>query len=57
MISLYIIFFTITMLLIIYLHISLILSEKNLKIMEAQVGSILKETDIVRYKDIYGRVK
>ena len=28
-----------------------------LKIMEAQVGSILKETDIVRYQDIYGRVK
>ena len=26
------------------------------KIMEAQIGSILKETDIVRYKDIYGRV-
>ena len=28
-----------------------------LKIMEAQVGSILKETDIVRFQDIYGRVK
>ena len=27
------------------------------KIVEAQVGSILKETDIVRYQDIYGRVK
>ena len=26
------------------------------KIIEAQVGSILKETDIIRYKDIYGRV-
>ena len=26
------------------------------KIMEVQIGSILKETDIVRYKDIYGRV-
>jgi len=25
--------------------------------MEAQVGSILKETDIVRYQDVYGRVK
>jgi len=25
------------------------------KIIEAQIGSILKETDIVRYKDIYGR--
>ncbi|MDC0941214.1 sugar phosphate nucleotidyltransferase [Candidatus Pelagibacter sp.] len=30
---------------------------KPVKIIEAQVGSILKETDIVRYKDIYGRVK
>tara|TARA_Y100001970_G_scaffold104227_1_gene130582 strand:+ start:98 stop:1303 length:1206 start_codon:yes stop_codon:yes gene_type:complete len=27
------------------------------KIMEVQTGSILKETDIVRYKDIYGRIK
>ena len=27
------------------------------KIMEAQIGSILKESDIIRYKDIYGRVK
>tara|TARA_Y100000590_G_scaffold279773_1_gene314254 strand:+ start:1253 stop:2458 length:1206 start_codon:yes stop_codon:yes gene_type:complete len=26
------------------------------KIMEIQTGSLLKETDIVRYKDIYGRV-
>ena len=26
------------------------------KIMEAQIGSILKESDIVRYKDIYGRI-
>ena len=26
------------------------------KIIEAQVGSILKETDIVRYQDIYGRL-
>ena len=31
--------------------------KKPVKIMEAQVGSILKETDIVRYQDIYGRVK
>ncbi len=31
-------------------------SKKTVKIMEAQLGSILKETDIVRYKDIYGRV-
>ena len=29
---------------------------KPVKIMEVQTGSILKETDIVRYKDIYGRV-
>ena len=28
---------------------------KVVKIMEAQIGFILKETDIVRYKDIYGR--
>ena len=31
--------------------------KKSVKIMEAQVGSILKETDIVRYQDFYGRVK
>ena len=31
-------------------------SNKPVKIIEAQVGSILKETDIVRYQDIYGRV-
>ena len=30
--------------------------KKPLKIIEAQVGKILKETDIVRYQDIYGRV-
>jgi mannose-1-phosphate guanylyltransferase/mannose-6-phosphate isomerase len=29
---------------------------KNVQIVEAQIGSILKESDIVRYKDIYGRV-
>ena len=28
---------------------------KPVKIMEAQIGQILKETDIIRYKDIYGR--
>ena len=28
-----------------------------LKIIEAQFGTILKESDIVRYQDIYGRVK
>ena len=32
-------------------------NKKTVKIMEAQLGSILKETDIVRYQDIYGRVK
>ena len=32
------------------------LFKKPVKIMEAQTGHILKETDIVRYKDIYGRV-
>ena len=26
------------------------------QIVEVQMGSILKETDIIRYKDIYGRV-
>ena len=30
---------------------------KPVKIMEAQVGSILKETDIVRFQDVYGRIK
>ena len=30
---------------------------KPVIIMEAQTGSILKETDIIRYKDIYGRAK
>ncbi len=33
------------------------LYKKPVKIMEAQTGPILKETDIVRYEDIYGRVK
>ena len=31
--------------------------KNKVKIMEAQIGSILKESDIIRYKDIYGRVK
>jgi mannose-1-phosphate guanylyltransferase/mannose-6-phosphate isomerase len=31
--------------------------KKIVKIIEVQVGSILKETDIVRYEDIYGRIK
>ncbi len=30
--------------------------KKTVKIIEAQLGSILKETDIVRYQDVYGRV-
>jgi len=30
--------------------------KRPVKIIEAQIGSILKETDIVRYKDIYGRI-
>jgi len=30
--------------------------KNTVKIMEAQIGSILKETDIVRYKDVYKRV-
>ena len=30
---------------------------KPVKIIEAQLGSVLKEADIVRYKDVYGRVK
>ncbi len=29
----------------------------NVKILEIQKGSILKETDIIRYQDIYGRVR
>ena len=31
--------------------------KKPVKIIEAQVGAILKENDIVRYEDIYGRIK
>ena len=33
------------------------LYNKPVKIVEAQLGSILKESDIVRYQDVYGRVK
>ena len=33
------------------------LSKKTVKIIEVQVGTILKETDITRYQDIYGRIK
>ena len=32
-------------------------SNKPVKIIEAQVGSILKESDIIRFQDIYGRIK
>ena len=31
-------------------------NKQIVKIMEVQLGSILKESDIVRYEDIYGRV-
>ena len=30
--------------------------KKPVKIVEAQLGNILKETDIVRYHDVYGRI-
>jgi len=30
---------------------------KPVKIIEAQLGALLKETDIVRYQDMYGRIK
>ena len=29
--------------------------KRTVKIIEAQLGSVLKETDIVRYEDDYGR--
>ena len=32
-------------------------NNKTVKIIEVQVGSILKETDIVRFQDAYGRVR
>ena len=31
--------------------------KEPVKIAEVQMGNILKETDIVRYKDVYGRIK
>jgi mannose-1-phosphate guanylyltransferase/mannose-6-phosphate isomerase len=31
--------------------------QKPVKIIEAQIGNVLKETDIIRYKDVYGRAK
>ena len=33
------------------------LYKEPVKIMEVQTGHILKETDIIRYQDIYGRVR
>ena len=33
------------------------LYKKSVKIMEAQTGPVLKESDIVRFQDIYGRIK
>ena len=30
--------------------------KKLVKIIEIQTGAILKESDIIRYKDIYGRI-
>jgi mannose-6-phosphate isomerase-like protein (cupin superfamily) len=30
--------------------------KKPVEIIEVQTGSILKESDIVRFKDIYGRI-
>ena len=33
------------------------LFKKPVKIIEIQTGPILKETDIVRFQDIYGRIK
>ena len=32
------------------------LYNKPVKIIEVQTGSILKESDIVRYEDVYGRI-
>ena len=32
------------------------LGKEPVKILEAQIGSLLKESDIIRYKDVYGRV-
>ena len=37
-------------------HINKNPGKKPVKIIEAQVGSILKETDIVRFEDVYGRI-
>ena len=31
--------------------------KKTVKIIEVQIGSILRESDIIRYQDVYGRIK
>ena len=31
--------------------------KKTVKIMEAQLGTTLREDDILRFKDVYGRIK
>ena len=31
-------------------------NKNPVKIIEAQLGTILKESDIIRYQDVYGRV-
>ena len=33
------------------------LIKRYIKIIEVQTGPILKETDIVRFQDVYGRIK
>jgi mannose-1-phosphate guanylyltransferase/mannose-6-phosphate isomerase len=33
------------------------ITQKAIKIIEAQIGSTLKESDIIRYQDVYGRIK
>ena len=30
--------------------------KKAVHIAEVQIGSMLKETDIIRYRDVYGRI-
>ena len=33
------------------------LKNQTLTIIEVQTGPILKETDIIRFQDVYGRIK
>ena len=40
-----------------YIKSAVIKYKKSVKIIEAQIGNILKESDIVRLEDIYGRIK